>query len=154
MYMCQWRTPDQILACHYINQLEKLDRVGPVDNRPFTKWLNQNNNKKINILKKLLTSWLKVDLYGNTNSHLVVQGDHLSEKWANTNINLLICLLPIWHLFLCRFIWWRINWRYVNKNYLSQLIIPEIMRILLAFSYFPTYSEIWSPPVLPLLRFP
>ena len=24
------------------------------------------------------------------------------------------------------------------------------MRILLAFSYFPTYSEIWSPPDLPL----
>ena len=33
---------------------------------------------------------------------------------------------------------------------LLQLIIPEIMRIQLAFSYFPTYSEIWSPPVLPL----
>ena len=38
-----------------------------------------------------------------------------------------------------------------EKNFdLLQLIIPEIMRILLAFSYFPTYSEIWSPPVLPL----
>ena len=32
-------------------------------------------------------------------------------------------------------------WR--KKNFdLLQLIIPEIMRILLAFSYFPTYSEI------------
>ena len=41
-------------------------------------------------------------------------------------------------------------WR--EKNFdLLQLIIPEIMRILLAFSYFPTYSEIWSPPDLPLL---
>ena len=38
-----------------------------------------------------------------------------------------------------------------RKNFdLLQLIIPEIMRILLAFSYFPTYSDIWSPPNLPL----
>ena len=38
-----------------------------------------------------------------------------------------------------------------KKNFdLLQLIILEIMRILLAFSYFPTYSEIWSPPDLPL----
>ena len=30
-----------------------------------------------------------------------------------------------------------------KKNFdLLQLIIPDIMRILLAFSYFPTYSEI------------
>ena len=54
---------------------------------------------------------------------------------------------------LCGFNWWRINWRYGKKNFeLLQLIIPEIMRILLAFSYFPTYSEIWSPPVLPLTQ--
>ena len=33
---------------------------------------------------------------------------------------------------------------------LLQIIIPEIMRILLAFSYFRTYSEIWSPPNIPL----
>ena len=31
---------------------------------------------------------------------------------------------------------------------LLQLINTEILRILLAFSYFPTYSEIWSPPNL------
>ena len=36
-----------------------------------------------------------------------------------------------------------------NNFDLLQLIIPE-MRILLAFSYFPTYSEIWLPPNLPL----
>ena len=41
-------------------------------------------------------------------------------------------------------------WR--KKFDLSQLIILEIMRILLAFSYFPTYSEIWSPD-LPLQTF-
>ena len=33
---------------------------------------------------------------------------------------------------------------------LLQLIITEILRIWLHFSYFPTYSEIWSPPNLPL----
>ena len=39
-----------------------------------------------------------------------------------------------------------------EKNFdLLKLIILEIMRILLAFSYLPTYSEIWSPPDLPLL---
>ena len=33
-----------------------------------------------------------------------------------------------------------------KKNFdLLQLIILEIMKIILAFSYFPTYSEIWSP---------
>ena len=83
---------------------------------------------------------------------LCFQQYHLSEIWANTKLNILICLLPIWHLFLCGFNWWRINWRYGKNFDLLQLIIPEIMRILLAFSYFPTYSEIWSPPVLPLLE--
>ena len=60
----------------------------------------------------------------------------------------------VWYqfdIFLCGFIWWKINWRYGKNFDLLQLIIPQIMRILLAFSYFPTFREIWSPPVLPLL---
>ena len=39
-----------------------------------------------------------------------------------------------------------------KKFDLLQLIIFDIMRILLAFSYFSTYSEIWSPPNFPLLN--
>ena len=46
---------------------------------------------------------------------LCFQQYYLSEIWANTKLNLLICLLPICHLFLCGFNWWRINWRYVKK---------------------------------------
>ena len=69
---------------------------------------------------------------------LCFQQYHLSEIWVNTKLILLICLLPIWHLFLCGFIWWRINWRYGKNIEPLHLIIPGIMRILLAFSYFPT----------------
>ena len=51
---------------------------------------------------------------------------------------------------------WSLNtWRYgeEEKNFhLLQLIVFDIMRILLAISYFSTYSEIWSPPNFPLVR--
>ena len=55
---------------------------------------------------------------------------------------------------LCWSNWWRRTWRYGTKNFdLLQLIITDIMRILLAFSYFPTYSEIWSLPNIPLFQY-
>ena len=40
-------------------------------------------------------------------------------------------------------------WRIKNFKPLH-VIIPEILRILVAFSYVPAYSEICSPPVFPL----
>ena len=41
-----------------------------------------------------------------------------------------------------------------KKNHLLQFFfVVDIMRILLAFSYFSTYSEIWSPPNFPLLYY-
>ena len=75
---------------------------------------------------------------------------HLSEIRANTKLNLLIFLKPIWHLFMSVKLMkdpMKI-WKFFF--YLLQITILGIMRILLAFSYFPTYSEIWSPPNLPL----
>ena len=76
----------------------------------------------------------------------------LSEIWANTKLNLLIYLLPIWHLFFVGSIDDESTEDMGIKKTLAslQLIIPEILRILLTFSYFPTNSEIWSPPNLPL----
>ena len=44
-------------------------------------------------------------------------------------------------------------WREKKHINLLHLIVLEIMRILLAFSYFATYSEIWSPPNFPLQMF-
>ena len=41
-------------------------------------------------------------------------------------------------------------WRRRKNFDLLQLIVFDIMKILLAFSYFSTYSEIWSPPNFPL----
>ena len=48
--------------------------------------------------------------------------------------------------------WYWITWQYGKEFDLLQLIFLDIMRILLTFSYFSTYSEIWWPPNFPLQR--
>ena len=48
--------------------------------------------------------------------------------------------------------WSWTTWRYGKKNFhLLHLIVFDIIRILLAFSYFSTCSELWSPPNFPLV---